>query len=82
MEKFQWQNALVVALRALLAGLLALVADTASGAQASGLIAQLHPASLLVGGLLAAPLALRRSVSSSSTPVRRRSAKANRSGSE
>ena len=81
--RIQWQDALLVVVRALLAGLLALLGDTAAGNPVGQLLAQLHPASLLAGSVLAVPLALRkRSVSSSSMPVRRRSAKASKSTSE
>lgn len=79
----QWQDALHVVARALLAGLLALLGDTAAGNPVGQLLAQLHPASLLAGVAFAAPLALRkRSVSSSNMPVQRRSVKASKSTSE
>ena len=79
----QWQEALLVVARALLAGLLALLGDTAAGNPVGQLLAQLHPGSLLAGAALAAPLALRkRSVSSSNMPVQRRSVKASKSISE
>ena len=79
----QWQDALLVVARALLAGLLALLGDSVAGNPVGELLAQLHPASLLAGVVLAVPLALRRrSVSSSNTPVQRRSVKASRSKSE
>ncbi|WBY54301.1 putative membrane protein [Microvirus sp.] len=79
----KWQDALLVVVRALLAGLAALLADTASGQPVAALLAQVHPASLLAGAVLAAPLALlRQSGSSSNTPVRRRSVRASKSTSE
>ena len=79
----KWQDVLLVVARALLAGLLALLGDTAAGNPVAELLAQLHPGSLLVGAALAAPLVLRRrSVSSSNMPVQRRSVKASRSTSE
>lgn len=81
--RIQWQDALLVVARALLAGLLALLGDTAAGNPVAGLLAHLQPASLLVGAALAAPLALRRRfVSSSNMPVQRRSVKASKSISE
>ena len=77
--RIQWQEALLVVARALLAGLLALLGDTAAGNPVGQLLGQLHPGSLLVGAGLAAPLALRkRSVSSSNMPVQRRSVKASK----
>ena len=47
--RIQWQEALLVVARALLAGLLALLGDTAAGNPVAGLLAHLQPASLLVG---------------------------------
>lgn len=83
MKEIKWHAVLLVLLRALVAGLSALAADTAAGNPVAGILATLHPASLLVGGLVAAPLALlRRSASSSKMPVRRRSARASKSISE
>ena len=62
---------------------LPLLGDAAAGGPVAAVLAQVHPASLLGGALLVAPLALRRRyVSSSNTPVPRRSAKGSRSTSE
>ena len=81
--QIKWQDALLVGVRALLAGLLALLGDTAAGGPVAAVLAQLHPGSLLAGAALAAPLALRRlSVSSSNMPVQRRSVRASKSISE
>ena len=77
--RMKWQDVLLVVVRALLAGLVALLGDTAAGGPVSAVLAELHPGSLLVGAALAAPLAVRRlSVSSSNMPVRRRSVRASK----
>lgn len=80
MEKIKWLDVLLVVVKALLAGLAAVAADTASGQPLAALLEQLHPASVLLGGAVAAPLALlKRSASSSKPPATRRSVRGTQS---